>query len=48
MAGTVCNFATQLKFFFDCDDALDVSLSEAPPRVIERLLPFLRFSPRTV
>ena len=25
MAGTVCNFATQLKFLFDYDDALDVS-----------------------
>ena len=24
MAGTICNFATQLKFYLDCDDALDV------------------------
>lgn len=26
MAGTVCNFATQLKFFAGYDDALDVRL----------------------
>ena len=25
MAGTVCNFATQLKFIFKYDDCLDVS-----------------------
>ena len=25
MAGTVCNFATKLKFIFKYDDALDVS-----------------------
>lgn len=24
MAGTLCNFATRLKFFLDCDEALDV------------------------
>lgn len=26
MAGTLCNFATQLKFLFNYDDALDVSI----------------------
>jgi len=26
MAGTVCNFATQLKFFAGYDDSLDVRL----------------------
>lgn len=30
MAGTICNFATQLKFYLDCDDALDVRFTTFP------------------
>lgn len=29
MAGTVCNFATQLKFVFGYDDCLDIFASHA-------------------
>ena len=29
MAGTVCNFATQLKFIFGYDDCLDIFASHA-------------------
>ena len=47
MAGTVCNFATQLKFIFDYDDTLDVS-----PRPIISAITHLinnnRFLPRTL
>lgn len=37
MAGTVCNFATQLKFWLDYDDTLDVSLSKRSPTCSARL-----------
>jgi uncharacterized integral membrane protein len=29
LAGTVCNFATQLKFLIHCDDALDVGITSS-------------------
>lgn len=47
MAGTVCNFATQLKFVFGYDDCLDVSLTNlpSPPFLI---LFYLRSSPLTL
>lgn len=27
MAGTICNFATEIKYYLKCDDALDVIIS---------------------
>jgi len=38
MAGTVCNFATQLKFFAGYDDALDVFASHAIGGIVGNLL----------
>ncbi|KZP04098.1 ammonium transporter [Athelia psychrophila] len=37
-AGTVCNFATQLKFFFHYDDALDIFASHAIGGVVGNVL----------
>ncbi|KZP11398.1 hypothetical protein FIBSPDRAFT_871327 [Athelia psychrophila] len=37
-AGTVCNFATQLKFFFRYDDALDIVASHAIGGVVGNVL----------
>jgi Amt family ammonium transporter len=38
MAGTLCNFATQLKFFFDCDDALDIFASHGVGGIVGNIL----------
>lgn len=38
MAGTVCNFATQLKFIFGLDDTLDIFASHAVGGVVGNLL----------
>ncbi|KAF8137179.1 ammonium transporter AmtB-like domain-containing protein [Boletus edulis] len=38
MAGTVCNFATQLKFLFKYDDTLDIFASHAVGGVVGNLL----------
>ncbi|KAG9311495.1 ammonium transporter AmtB-like domain-containing protein [Chiua virens] len=38
MAGTVCNFATQLKFFFKYDDTLDIFASHAIGGIVGNLL----------
>ncbi|KZP14478.1 ammonium transporter [Athelia psychrophila] len=37
-AGTICNFATQLKFFFHYDDALDIFASHAIGGVVGNVL----------
>jgi hypothetical protein len=34
MAGTVCNFATQIKFFAGYDDSLDVRFFFVPPNLV--------------
>lgn len=38
MAGTVCNFATQLKFVFGYDDTLDIFASHAVGGVVGNIL----------
>lgn len=38
MAGTVCNFATQLKFYFGYDDCLDIFASHAIGGVVGNVL----------
>ncbi|KAH9939174.1 ammonium transporter [Amylocystis lapponica] len=38
MAGTVCNFATQLKFYFGYDDCLDIFASHAIGGVVGNIL----------
>ena len=38
MAGTLCNFATQLKFVFGYDDALDIFASHAVGGIVGNLL----------
>jgi len=38
MAGTLCNFATQLKFFLDCDDALDIFASHGIGGLVGNIL----------
>jgi len=38
MAGTLCNFATQLKFLFNYDDALDIFASHAVGGIVGNLL----------
>jgi len=38
MAGTVCNFATQLKFYLDCDDALDIFASHGVGGLVGNIL----------
>jgi len=38
MAGTLCNFATQLKFVFGYDDTLDIFASHAIGGVVGNLL----------
>ena len=38
MAGTLCNFATQLKFVFGYDDTLDIFASHAVGGVVGNLL----------
>jgi len=37
-AGTLCNFATQLKFYLDCDDALDIFASHGVGGLIGNIL----------
>lgn len=38
MAGTICNFATQLKYVFHYDDALDIFASHAIGGVVGNIL----------
>jgi Amt family ammonium transporter len=38
MAGTLCNFATQLKFYLDCDDALDIFASHTVGGIVGNIL----------
>jgi len=38
MAGTLCNFATQLKFYLDCDDALDIFASHGIGGIVGNIL----------
>lgn len=38
MAGTLCNFATQLKFYLDCDDALDIFASHGIGGLVGNIL----------
>lgn len=43
MAGTICNFATQLKFYLGYDDCLDIFASHGVGGIVGNVRPLLCF-----